>query len=148
MIKQGREAGFTGPMLATTSADPNLVLNMVGAQYAYGVIWPAYDVNGPAAPDLAKKVVGLWKESHTGPVTADGVNAWDAINLVLQAIEKAHSLDPVVVAKTFRNHDGPGDNQGHRQDGRRQDFRNQQHVVPARPNIHARQRAGQVHQVV
>jgi branched-chain amino acid transport system substrate-binding protein len=100
-IKQGREAGFTGPMLATTSADPNLVLNMVGAQYAYGVIWPAYDVNGPAAPDLAKKVVSLWKESHTGPVTADGVNAWDSISLVVQAIEKANSLDPTVVAKTF-----------------------------------------------
>jgi branched-chain amino acid transport system substrate-binding protein len=100
-IKQGREAGFTGPMLATTSADPTLMLNMIGAQYSYGVIWPAYDVNGPAAPDLAKQVVGLWKESHTSPVTADGLSAWDQINLVVQAIEKANSLDPAVVAKTF-----------------------------------------------
>jgi branched-chain amino acid transport system substrate-binding protein len=101
-VKQGREAGFTGPMIATTSADPNLELNMIGANYATDFIWPAYDINSDAATPLGKQIVDLWKKAHPGqPIDSDGANAWDAISIMVQVIEKANSLDPATVAKTW-----------------------------------------------
>lgn len=102
-VKQGRELGFTGPMIATTSLDPTLALNMIGKDYATDFIWPAFDVYDPNAPSMTKQIVELWGSTHTGPISSDGVNAWDNLWVLAQAIEKAQSLDPIQVAKTWES---------------------------------------------
>ncbi|HEX7474890.1 MAG TPA: ABC transporter substrate-binding protein [Dehalococcoidales bacterium] len=102
-VKQGREAGFTGPMIATTSADPGMMLNMIGKAYSTDFIWPSFDVYGPAATPMVKTIVGLWSKDHSGPVSADGMNGWDQLWILTQAIEKAQSLDPATVAKSWQN---------------------------------------------
>ena len=43
----------------------------------------------------------LWTASHKEPCDLDGLCAWDVLWVLVQAIEKAQSLDPVEVAKTF-----------------------------------------------
>ncbi len=102
-VKQGRQLGFRGPMIATTSLDPTLALNMIGKDYAIDLIWPAFDVTIPNAPEMTKKIVKLWTESHKEPIDADGINMWDNLWVLTQAISKAQSLDPVKVAKTWEN---------------------------------------------
>jgi branched-chain amino acid transport system substrate-binding protein len=102
-VKQGRQLGFKGPMVATTSLDPILALNMIGKDYATDVIWPAFDVNIPNAPEMTKQIVKLWANSHKDPIDADGINMWDNLWVLIQAISKAQSLDPIKVAKTWEN---------------------------------------------
>ena len=102
-VKQGRQLGFKGPMLATTSLDPKLALNMIGKDYANDLIWPAFDVNIPNAPEMTKQIVKLWYSSNKDPIDADGINMWDNLWVLIQAISKAQSLDPVMVAKTWEN---------------------------------------------
>jgi ABC-type branched-subunit amino acid transport system substrate-binding protein len=102
-VKQGRQLGFKGPMLATTSLDPKLALNMIGKDYATDLIWPAFDVNIPNAPEMTKEIVKLWYNSNKDPIDADGINMWDNLWVLIQAISKAQSLDPVKVAKTWEN---------------------------------------------
>jgi len=102
-VKQGRQLGFKGPMIATTSLDPILALNMIGKDYAMDVIWPAFDVNIPNAPEMTKQIVKLWASSHKDPIDADGINMWDNLWVLTQAISKAQSLDPTKVAKTWEN---------------------------------------------
>jgi ABC-type branched-subunit amino acid transport system substrate-binding protein len=102
-VKQGRQLGFKGPMLATTSLDPKLALNMIGKDYATDLIWPAFDVNIPNAPEMTKEIVKLWYNSNKDPIDSDGINMWDNLWVLIQAISKAQSLDPVKVAKTWEN---------------------------------------------
>jgi branched-chain amino acid transport system substrate-binding protein len=102
-VKQGRQLGFKGPMIATTSLDPTLALNMIGKDYATDLIWPAFDVAIPNAPEMTKQIVKLWSDSHKDPIDADGINMWDNLWVLTQAIYKAQSLDPIKVAQTWEN---------------------------------------------
>jgi branched-chain amino acid transport system substrate-binding protein len=104
-VKQGREQGFKGPMFASISGDPRLLLNMIGKDLATDFLWASLDVYGPAAPPKMKEIVKLWSDTHKQPCDLDGVSAWDLLWVLAQAIEKAQSLDPVEVAKTFEKTD-------------------------------------------
>jgi ABC-type branched-subunit amino acid transport system substrate-binding protein len=100
-IKQGREQGFKGPMFASISGDPRLLLNMIGKDLATDFLWASLDVYGPAATPKIKELVNLWGASHKEPCDLDGITSWDMLWVLSQAIEKAQSVDPVEVAKTF-----------------------------------------------
>jgi branched-chain amino acid transport system substrate-binding protein len=100
-VKQGREQGFKGPMFASISGDPRLLLNMIGKDLATDFLWASLDVYGPAATPKIKEIVKLWGASHKEPCDLDGVSAWDMLWVLSQAIERAQSVDPVEVAKTF-----------------------------------------------
>jgi len=104
-VKQGREQGFKGPMFASISGDPRLLLNMIGKDLATDFLWASLDVYGPAATPKIKEIVKLWTASHKEPCDLDGLSAWDVLWVLVQAIEKAQSLDPVEVAKTFEKTD-------------------------------------------
>jgi branched-chain amino acid transport system substrate-binding protein len=104
-VKQGREQGFKGPMFASISGDPRLLLNMIGKDLATDFLWASLDVYGPAATPKIKEIVKLWGDTHKEPCDLDGVSAWDVLWVLAQAIEKAQSLDPVEVAKTFEKTD-------------------------------------------
>ena len=100
-IKQGREQGFKGPMFASISGDPRLLLNMIGKDLATDFLWASLDVYGPAATPKINELVKLWGASHKEPCDLDGITSWDMLWVLSQAIEKAQSVDPVEVAKTF-----------------------------------------------
>ena len=100
-IKQGREQGFKGPMFAGVSGDPRLLLNMIGKDLATDFVWPSLDVYGPAATPKIQELIKLWSTTHKEPCDLDGTAAWDNLWVLVQAIEKAQSIDPVEVAKTL-----------------------------------------------
>lgn len=113
-IRQGRELGYKGPIIAAIPGDPHLILQMIGKEYATDFIYAAFDVYGPEAPAGVQEVVKLWDAVHSEPFDADSPETWDTLGVLVQAIEKAQSLDPVAVAKswesmdTFQSIKGPG----------------------------------------
>ncbi len=100
-VKQGREQGFKGPMFASISGDPRLLLNMIGKDLANDFLWASLDVYGPGATPKIAELVKLWSASHKEPCDLDGLSAWDLMWVLSQAIDKAQSLDPVEVAKAL-----------------------------------------------
>ena len=104
-IRQGRELGYKGPIIAAIPGDPHLILNMIGKEYATDFIYAAFDVYGPEAPPMVKQLVQLWGTKHEEKFDADSPETWDTMWVLKQAIEKAQSLDPTEVAKAWETMD-------------------------------------------
>ena len=52
---------------------------------------------------LVKETVKLWEEKYKNPFILGALDAWSSIWGLTQAIEKAQSLDPTQVVKTWEN---------------------------------------------
>jgi len=101
-LRQGRELGYTGPIIAAIPGDPHLILKMIGSpEYATDFIYAGMDVYSPEAPPMVKEIVKMWDATHDEPFDADGPEVWDTIWVLVQAIEKAQSLDPTEVARAW-----------------------------------------------
>jgi branched-chain amino acid transport system substrate-binding protein len=104
-VRQGRELGYTGPIIAAIPGDPHLIMNMIGKEYATDFIYAAFDVYGPEAPPMVKEIVELWDSKYSEPFDADSPETWDTMWVLKQAIEKAQSLDTAAVAKAWETMD-------------------------------------------
>jgi len=104
-VRQGRELGYTGPIIAAIPGDPHLILNMIGKDAATDFIYAAFDVYGPEAPPMVKEIVELWDSKYSEAFDADSPETWDAMWVLKQAIEKAQSIDPTAVAKAWETMD-------------------------------------------
>jgi branched-chain amino acid transport system substrate-binding protein len=104
-VRQGRELGYKGPIIAAIPGDPHLIINMIGKEYATDFIYAAFDVYGPEAPPMVQEIVTLWDSTHSDPFDADSTETWDTMWVLKQAIEKAQSLDPTEVAKAWESMD-------------------------------------------
>jgi len=104
-VRHGRELGFTGPIIAAIPGDPHLILNMIGKESATDFIYAAFDVYGPEAPAGVQEVVKLWDSVYDEPFDADSPETWDTMGVLVQAIEKAQSLDPTAVAQAWETMD-------------------------------------------
>jgi branched-chain amino acid transport system substrate-binding protein len=103
-LKSARELGFNGPIFNLAPTCPNVVRKIAGKAFADNCIVPAPDVNSPEMPsmikEIRKRLLDKYKECNF-----DYVRAWDSIWWMIQAIEKAQSLDPTEVAKTWEKMD-------------------------------------------
>jgi len=105
-IKQGRELGYKGPMITSTAGDPPEIINMIGSkELATDFFYPALDVYGTEAPPMVKEMVKLWEAKYKTPLDEGGPDSWDTIWVLVQAIEKAQSLDPTDVKTAWENMD-------------------------------------------
>jgi branched-chain amino acid transport system substrate-binding protein len=105
-IRQGRELGFKGPMFNLVPGDPGAILHMIGnKEYATDFIYSGFNAYGTEAPPIAKEVVQRWGKTHKDPFNSTWVNSWDNLWTLVQAIEKAQSLDSIEVAKTWEKMD-------------------------------------------
>ena len=101
-VRQGRELGYTGPIIGAIPGDPHIILKMIGnPEFATDFIYASFDVYGPDAPPMVKELTKMWDATHDEPLDADGPEVWDSIWVMVQAIEKAQSLDPTAVMKTW-----------------------------------------------
>jgi len=103
-VKQARELGFTGPILANSPWDPNLLLQMIGPEAATDFFLPTVDPTSPSVqvPPLLTEIMKLWDETYHVPFVLDACRGWDPLYVTVQAIEKAQSFDPEEVAKVFQ----------------------------------------------
>jgi ABC-type branched-subunit amino acid transport system substrate-binding protein len=103
-VKQGRQLGYKGPMFGAIGGSVQLMLNMIGPQYATDFIWPAYDPNDPVAANVPPNVVmvrDLWEKTYKTKAPKDAVDHFNDLWVLAQAIEKAQSIDTTVIARTW-----------------------------------------------
>ena len=104
ILKSARELGFTGPIFNLAPTSPEVVRNIAGRTFATECIVPAPDVASPdmtpVIKEIRKMIVDKYKECNF-----DYVRAWDSIWWMVQAIERAQSTDPSVVAKAWEKMD-------------------------------------------
>jgi len=104
ILKSSRELGFSGPILNLSPTSPEVVRNIAGKAFADNCIVPAPDVSNPQMTPLIKEIREMCLKKF-GEVHSEYVRAWDSLWWMVQAIEKAQSLDPTVVAKTWEKMD-------------------------------------------
>jgi branched-chain amino acid transport system substrate-binding protein len=104
--KQARELGYTGPIFAPIPGDPALILKMIGNKdFATDFIhasYNAYDTKN--TPPLVQEIVKMWESSgHKDPYDGSTTQSWDAMWCLVQAIDKAQSIDPTDVKNAWEN---------------------------------------------
>jgi branched-chain amino acid transport system substrate-binding protein len=104
ILKSARELGYAGPIFDLAPSSPEVVRKIAGKDFATNCVVTAPDVTSsemtPMIKEIRKIVLDKYKECNS-----DYVRAWDSIWWLVQAIEKAQSLDPSVVAKTWEKMD-------------------------------------------
>jgi branched-chain amino acid transport system substrate-binding protein len=105
ILKQGREMGFKGPAFYLSPGDLYLIREMVGRDAATNFFNSSLDLYSPKMTPMIKQIAKLWQETYNTPFGkyGDSLLGWDALWCLVQAIEKANSLDTTEVAKTWEN---------------------------------------------
>lgn len=100
ILKSARELGFNGPIYNLSPTSPEVVRNIAGKALADNCIVPAPDVNNinmtPIIKEIKERILERYKECNY-----DYIRPWDSLWWLIQAIEKAQSLDTSLVAKTW-----------------------------------------------
>ena len=99
--RHGRELGFKGPIVTVGTGDAMMFIQMIGKKGATDYIFAGYDMNDPNNPPMVKKIMKLWGQKYNKPFNLDALDAFSGLWVLAQAIEKAQSLDPAEVAKTW-----------------------------------------------
>lgn len=92
-----RQAGFKGKILAQQGVTYGGVFRKIAGKDAPGVVFATtWDISG--ASDAAKKVNETFKAAYPSdpPLTYLGIEAWDAIHIIVDALQKGSSTDEVV----------------------------------------------------
>jgi branched-chain amino acid transport system substrate-binding protein len=102
-----RQLGFKGPIFTSTSAfDLNAILSIVGPEVANNYFNGFLDYDSPDAPKKVVEIKNLWSATYKKPFMYELLFGWDSIWTLVQAIQKAQSLDPTMVAKTWEKMQG------------------------------------------
>ena len=98
LAKSLREVGYKG-IIAISYSDPGALIKFVGTG-AEGVLLP----NTVAEPTNAKQqeLHDWYVKKYGPPVPGILYDAWDPLFILIEAVKKANSFDPVKVAEAFR----------------------------------------------
>lgn len=102
ILTQGRELGFKGPIFSGQgTGDMPTLLSIAGPEATdlfVGDFWP----DAPGIPPIINTVKEIVSKNFGGQETLlDHIFGWDCLWTMTQAIEKAQSLDPTVVAQSW-----------------------------------------------
>ncbi len=101
MARQARMAGFTGHILAGDGAEaPELI--KIGGDAVEGLYFTTHFHAKGAATPMSKKFVELYKEKFGKEPSALAALGFDAYLILMDAIERAGSTDPVKIAEEIR----------------------------------------------
>jgi branched-chain amino acid transport system substrate-binding protein len=104
IIKSAREMGFKGPIFCGSPVgDINWLNSMLDPSYAYDIFAGGPDVLSPAMLPIVQDHRKLVEKATNSPYTMDNLLPLLVTWPLLQAIEKAQSLDTDKVVKTFEN---------------------------------------------
>jgi branched-chain amino acid transport system substrate-binding protein len=103
-----RQLGFTGPFISTSPLGPDVFLAVAGPEACTDVICAGWDP--AAATGALKDVVDGWQAEYGAePFISDASFAWDCGWILVQAMEKAQSVDPEDVLAALDTMTAPGD---------------------------------------
>jgi branched-chain amino acid transport system substrate-binding protein len=107
IAKTAREMGFNGPMVFGPPLDP--VYAAQAAPNLSDIIAPGFAMDATNLPDAVKDVIALGRAKYGDALVQDAILAYDNFMLLAQTLEKAKSIDPQTVLKTFETLTSPGD---------------------------------------
>jgi branched-chain amino acid transport system substrate-binding protein len=98
-VKALRELGYKG-LITIHYVDPSAFIQIAGADAAEGVLIP----NSISEPTNAKQkdVFDWYRNKFGGPAPGTLMDAYDTLFLLVEAVKKANSVDPVKVAEALR----------------------------------------------
>jgi branched-chain amino acid transport system substrate-binding protein len=99
ILKAAREAGFTGPVFGCHE-DPYDIREVSGRAAATGFYVHNLQVDSPEMTPMIKEIAKLAQAKY-GRVSPTYVWGWSPAYCLVQAIEKANSLDPTVVRDSW-----------------------------------------------
>jgi branched-chain amino acid transport system substrate-binding protein len=105
LLKQAHELGFTGPQFSTSQIDLNIIKGSVDKKFANDYFNPSVNMGDPNLPPVLLEVLKFQSTRSKAPFTSDHIVGFDALWTMLQAIEKAQSLDTTVVKQTWEKMD-------------------------------------------
>jgi branched-chain amino acid transport system substrate-binding protein len=107
IVKAARDAGFNGPIMYAIPLDIAYAVQAgSNASDVFGLSICMTDPNLPAAVNAA---IALGKQKMGNNFVSDALFAYDQLLCLGQIIEKAQSIDPATVLKTFEAMNKPGD---------------------------------------
>ncbi|PNR94833.1 ABC transporter substrate-binding protein [Petrotoga sp. 9PWA.NaAc.5.4] len=108
ICKQARELGFTGPFFAGDGADaPELI--QIGGEYVEGLSYTTYFHEDAELSPATKPFVEAYQKEYGRRADAFGALAYDAYMVIVDAIERAQSTDPVKIRDEIaKTKDFPG----------------------------------------
>jgi len=91
-----RQLGFEGPFISSSPLGPDVFMIVAGPEVCNNVICAGWDP--AAATGELKEIVDRWMAKWSNdPFVSDAAFAWDQASILVQAIEKAQSVDPAAV---------------------------------------------------
>lgn len=106
-LMSARQLGFTGPFVSTSPLGPDVFLAVAGPEACTDVICAGW--NPAVATGALEEVVNGWQAKYGAePFISDASFAWDCGWILVQAMEKAQSVDPEAVLAAFDTMTEPG----------------------------------------
>ena len=93
---QGRELGYTGRYLGGDTLHNPVLIELAGEAVEGLIASTFFAEDAPVIPEL-QKFITLFKEKYNEAPNAVSILTYDAYNLMLDAIERAGSFDPVAI---------------------------------------------------
>jgi branched-chain amino acid transport system substrate-binding protein len=104
MLKDLRQLGYTKPIFVCSMTPPQDIMKIAGAEAATNFFGHGISeaVTVPDAPAITQEVIDMAKaDPQIGRFDMMMVQGFDSVYTLVQAIEKAQSLDPKVVADSW-----------------------------------------------
>ena len=105
-LRAARQLGFKGPFFSDSPLGPDVILRTAGPEASHDVFCNGMDLNH--ATPVMKDVMQRWQSKYSEPFVSDAIMAYDNAWVLVQAIEKAGSIDPEKVQATFDSLTSPG----------------------------------------
>jgi len=108
VVKAARDAGFNGPIVFPLPANP---ADAAGAGVNLSDVFTlGVAMDDPKAPDAVKKVITLGRAKYGNKdFIEDSIFAYDQLMMLTQMLQKAQSVDPQTVIKTYETLKKSGD---------------------------------------
>ncbi len=98
-LRAARQLGFKGPFFSDSPLGPDVILTVAGPEASTDVFCNGMDLGNPR--DAMREVINRWKAKYKEEFVSDALLAWDEGWILVQAMQKAHSVDPGKVLATL-----------------------------------------------
>ena len=106
-LMAARQLGFKGVFISNSPMAPQVFLSVAGPEDCDNLITNGMHVDAPT--DEIAKVMKRWREKYREEFISDSLWGYDAVWVLVQAIEKAQSLDAKKVMAAFESMTNVGD---------------------------------------
>ena len=105
VLKALREAGYDKPVMGLHYSPAKDVMEVAGKEASDNYFIHGINVNSPEKTDIIKWIQDRGKANYGHERVAFLIEGFDSVFVLVQAIEKAQSLDPGNVKKAWENMD-------------------------------------------